>query len=116
MAATAWMPKKIPMLINGAWKDGSVTRDIIDPYRGEVVAHAPESDRGDLDAALDAATSARDVMAQMPGYKRAEILRGVGGVCLKSALIVSPKSCRARPARRKGRNLTVRRHNFAFGG
>jgi acyl-CoA reductase-like NAD-dependent aldehyde dehydrogenase len=63
------------MLIGGKWRLGEVEREIIDPYRGDIVARAPESTAADLDAALSAAVSAKADAAAMPGHKRAEILR-----------------------------------------
>ncbi|MDB5612973.1 MAG: uncharacterized protein JWQ22_626, partial [Devosia sp.] len=78
MTTESWTPAKIPMLIDGQWLHGEAFRDIIDPYRGGVVAHAAESNASEVDAALKAAVAARKGMADMPGYKRAEILRRVG--------------------------------------
>ena len=67
----------IRMLIGGSWRNGAVERDVIDPYRGEVIARAPESAMADLDDALKAAVAARPLVAGMPGYERAALLRRV---------------------------------------
>ena len=67
--------KQIPMLIGGTWRPGTALQDIIDPYRGTLVAQAPLSTQADLDDALDAAVGAKAVMAAMPGYERAALLR-----------------------------------------
>jgi len=69
------MIRTIPMLIGGAWRPASETSDVVDPYSGDVVAHMPLSTAADLDAALDAAVAAKPVMAAMPGYERAALLR-----------------------------------------
>lgn len=71
-------PVEIPMLVGGAWRQGGQFRDIKDPYRGDVVARAPESDAADFEAAILAAQKAKPVMATMPGFERAKILRKVG--------------------------------------
>lgn len=73
-------PARLRMLIGGAWRDGTAASDIIDPYRGETVARAPDSSLADLDDALAAAVAARRHMAAMPGYERAALLRRVGGL------------------------------------
>ena len=67
----------IRMLIGGDWRQGAVERDIVDPYRREVIARAPESDMTDLDDALQAAVAAKPLIAEMPGYERAALLRRV---------------------------------------
>ena len=65
----------IPMLIGGEWVRGTRQREIRDPYRGDVVGIAAESTLDDLDRALDAAVAAKQVMADMPGYERAALIR-----------------------------------------
>jgi acyl-CoA reductase-like NAD-dependent aldehyde dehydrogenase len=68
----------IPMLIGGEWRPAQETYDVRDPYRGDVVARAPRSSLGDLDAALSAAVAAKPKAAAIPGYERAALLRRVG--------------------------------------
>jgi acyl-CoA reductase-like NAD-dependent aldehyde dehydrogenase len=65
----------IRMQIGGSWRDGVHFDDVRDPYRGGVVAHAPVSSSQDLNDALAAACKAKKVMAAMPGYERATLLR-----------------------------------------
>lgn len=65
------------MLIDSAWREGDELREVVDPYRGEVICRAPESTDNDLADALDAAVRAKSVMAAMPGYERAAMLRRV---------------------------------------
>ncbi len=67
----------IPQLIGGAWQPAAETAEVRDPYRGTVVARAPRSSLEDLQRAVAAAVAAKPVMAAMPGYKRAELLRRV---------------------------------------
>lgn len=70
-------PARIRMHIGGAWRDGQTHQNVTDPYRGNVVAIAPVSSARDCDDALEAAHKARGVMAAMPGYERAALLRRV---------------------------------------
>lgn len=63
------------MLIGGRWRKPSQYYDVRDPYCRDIVARAPRSDEADLDAALSAAVLAKSVMAAMPGYERANLLR-----------------------------------------
>lgn len=70
-------PHRIRMQIGGAWRDSEATTQVIDPYRGTVVAIAPVSTAQDCDDALNAAHAAREIMAAMPGHARAALLRRV---------------------------------------
>src|SRR6266496_6059992 len=76
---------RIKMLIGGAWRAGTAERDVIDPFRGSVVARAPESSLRDLDDALSAATSAKKQAAAMPAFERAAILRKVAALLVERA-------------------------------
>jgi acyl-CoA reductase-like NAD-dependent aldehyde dehydrogenase len=75
----------IPMLIGGEWRAAVETTEVRDPYRGEVVSHAPRSSLADLDAALSAAVAAKSRAAAMPGYERAKLLRRVGSLLVERA-------------------------------
>jgi len=75
----------IPMLIGGEWREAAETQSVTDPYRGELVARAPRSSLDDLDAALNSAVAAKTVMAAMPGYERAALLRRVKALLLERA-------------------------------
>lgn len=70
----------IPQLIGGEWTTTAEATDVRDPYRGEVVARAPRSSLADLEHAMAAAVKAKSVMAAMPGYQRAALLRRVGAL------------------------------------
>ena len=82
LARTA-KPVHVPMLIGGRWLRGEAEYDIFDPYRGELVARAPESSAADLDAAISAAVAAKPAAAAMPGYERAELLHKVGALLVE---------------------------------
>ena len=77
--------RSIPNLINGQWRAADEAHEVIDPYRNVVVARAPRSSLHDLDAALNAAVAAKTVMAVMPGYERAALLRRVKALLLERA-------------------------------
>ncbi len=62
------------LLIDGQWVNGGPALEVKNKYNGQVVGVLPTARREDLDAAIDAAERAEDSMANMPAYKRAEIL------------------------------------------
>jgi len=78
-------PVTVPMRIGGEWREALESYDVVDPYRGEVVAQAPRSSLKDLDDALGAAVAAKAQAAAMPGYERAKLLRRVGELLLARA-------------------------------
>lgn len=62
------------LLIDGQWVDGGPALEIKNKYNGETIGTIPTARREDLDAAIAAAEVAEESMAEMPAYKRAEIL------------------------------------------
>ncbi len=82
---------EVPMLIDGRWRNAVRYSDIVDPYRKKIVGRAPESTLADLDDAITAAVAAKSVIAGMPGYGRAALLRRVG-VLLTERADTMPKS------------------------
>ena len=62
------------LLIDGQWVNGGPIMEVLNKYNGEIVGTVPTARREDVDAAIAAAERAEDVMANMPAYKRAEIL------------------------------------------
>ena len=75
----------LKMFIGDRWRSGENERDVVDPYRGERVACAPESTLQDLDDALAAAAAAKAQAAAMPGYERAALLRKVAALLVERA-------------------------------
>jgi acyl-CoA reductase-like NAD-dependent aldehyde dehydrogenase len=73
------------LLIDGQWRGNGPTLEVRNKYNGEIVGVLPTASRSDLDTALDAAQRAEEVMAEMPAYKRAEIL-------LKTAALLKERS------------------------
>ncbi|PBC43767.1 2-hydroxymuconic semialdehyde dehydrogenase [Rhodococcus sp. ACPA4] len=64
-------------LVGGSWRDGASTQEVLDPYRGNLVGHMHVSTDRDLHDALAAARKASKVMANMPGFERASMLRRI---------------------------------------
>jgi acyl-CoA reductase-like NAD-dependent aldehyde dehydrogenase len=62
------------LLINGEWVGGGTILEVKNKYNGQLVGTLPLATSETLDAAIAAAERAEDVMANMPAYKRAEIL------------------------------------------
>jgi len=83
--ASAGPPRDIPLLIGGEWRQPKETFEVRDPYRGDVVARAPRGSLADLDAALDAAVTAKPKIAAMPAHERAAILRRAVTLLLERA-------------------------------
>jgi acyl-CoA reductase-like NAD-dependent aldehyde dehydrogenase len=81
--------RSIPMLINGEWREGAQTDPVVDPYRNAIVARQPRSTPADLDAALDAAVAAKSVIAAMPGFERAALLRRVSALLVERADMIA---------------------------
>lgn len=67
-------PESIRMRIGASWRGAEQFQETHDPYRKNVVAHAPISTRQDCSDALEAASKAKSVIAAMPGYERASLL------------------------------------------
>lgn len=68
------------LLIDGQWVDAGPLMEVKNKYDGRVVGSLPTARKEDVDAAIDAAERAEDVMADMPAYKRAEILLKTAGL------------------------------------
>ncbi|MGA7194902.1 MAG: aldehyde dehydrogenase family protein [Anaerolineales bacterium] len=73
------------LFIDGQWVNAGPMLEVKNKYNGEIVAALPTARREDVDAAIAAAQRAAPVMADMPAYKRAEIL-------LKTASLLRERS------------------------
>jgi acyl-CoA reductase-like NAD-dependent aldehyde dehydrogenase len=62
------------LFIDGQWVAAGPLMEVKNKYNGQTVAALPTARRADVDAAIAAAQRAAQVMADMPAYKRAEIL------------------------------------------
>jgi acyl-CoA reductase-like NAD-dependent aldehyde dehydrogenase len=73
------------LLIDGQWVEAGPLMEVKNKYDGKGIGSLPTARKEDVDAAIDAAERAEDVMADMPAYKRAEIL-------LKTAALLRERS------------------------
>lgn len=64
-------------MIGGQWRAPEESKEILDPYRGDVVGLMPVSTLKDCDDAMAAAYKAKKVMASMPGYERSSLLHRI---------------------------------------
>ncbi len=62
------------LLIDGQWVEGGSTLEVKNKYSDETIGTVPTARKEDVDTAIAAAERAEDVMADLPAYKRAEIL------------------------------------------
>lgn len=62
------------LLIDGQWVGGGSPLEVKNKYNGETIGLLPAARKEDLNAAIDAAERAEEVIADMPAHKRAEIL------------------------------------------
>ncbi|MBV5332600.1 aldehyde dehydrogenase, partial [bacterium] len=73
------------LLIDGQWVNGGSLMEVRNKYNGQVIGALPTARREDLDSAIDAAERAEGVMADLPAYRRAEIL-------LRTAALIRERS------------------------
>ena len=73
------------LLIDGQWVTSGSLMEVKNKYDGNVIGALPTASKEQVDEAIDAAERAEDVMADMPAYKRAEIL-------LKTAALLHERS------------------------
>jgi acyl-CoA reductase-like NAD-dependent aldehyde dehydrogenase len=69
--------KRWEILIGGRWVETKDTVIITNPFNGETVAEVCLAGAEEADKAIETAHNARDIMAKLPSYKKAEVLRGV---------------------------------------
>lgn len=62
------------LLIDGQWVNSGPMMEVKNKYDGKVIGTVPTASKENVDAAIDAAERAEDLMADMPAYKRADIL------------------------------------------
>lgn len=62
------------LFIDGQWVEGGSPCEVKNKYSGQIIEAVPTARREDVDAAIAAAERAASFMADMPAYKRSEIL------------------------------------------
>jgi acyl-CoA reductase-like NAD-dependent aldehyde dehydrogenase len=69
------MAKRYRVLVGGEWVgDGWPGVDVINPYDDSVIGVVPEASAAEVDRAIEAARKGAALMAELPAYKRSEIL------------------------------------------
>lgn len=62
------------LLIDGQWSGSGTPLEVKNKYSGQTVGVVATATKEDLNRAIDAAQRAREIMAEMPAHKRADIL------------------------------------------
>jgi acyl-CoA reductase-like NAD-dependent aldehyde dehydrogenase len=62
------------LFIDGQWVNGGPLLEVKNKYNGKIIGALPTARREDVDMAIAAAEQGRERMANLPAYKRAEIL------------------------------------------
>ena len=68
------MSKQYKMLINGKWLSGRETIDVTNPYNREVLGTIPKATKQDVNAAIESAQQAFEIISNMPAHQRSKIL------------------------------------------
>jgi acyl-CoA reductase-like NAD-dependent aldehyde dehydrogenase len=76
---------RIAMRIGGEWRQGRAVSESRDPYRGDLIALAPEADERDVADAVAAAQAGSRLCAEIPAYERAAMLRRVADLLARDA-------------------------------
>ena len=68
------------MFVDGDWRDAASgeTFDATSPATGETIGTVPQGDRGDAQAAIDAANRAFDAWSRLTAFERAAKMHAVG--------------------------------------
>lgn len=76
MTITDKVAKKL-LYITGQWVEAKEYTPLHSPYSNKIIAEIPLATEADVDQAIEAAYNAREIMAKMPAYQRAKILRNL---------------------------------------
>ena len=71
------------MFVGGEWKETPNVIKVMNPFDQSVVDTVPAADSGDVDEALAGAVEGAKIMAKMPAYDRARILRKTADLMLE---------------------------------
>ncbi len=71
------MKSLYPLLIGGQWRESDDIMDVINPFNNQTVAKVCRATSEHAELALHAAEGARETMARLPSYQKAEILQKV---------------------------------------
>ena len=73
------------MFLGGQWKEGRQTIEVLNPYDRSVVDTVPRASREDVNEAIRGIVEGATIMAQMPSYDRAQMLRKTADLILERA-------------------------------
>ena len=68
------MLNEFKMLINGNWLSGKETIDVINPYNQDILGTIPKATKEDVNAAVESAQKAFEIISNMPAHQRSKIL------------------------------------------
>ena len=71
------------MFVGGEWKETPNVIKVMNPFDQSVVDTVPAADSGDVDEALAGAVEGAKIMAKIPAYDRAQILRKTADLMLE---------------------------------
>jgi len=74
------MSKKVPLILSGQERLSSRSFTVRDKYTGEPIAEVSAAGGGELEEALAAAATAREIIGSLPAYRRAEIIRKAASI------------------------------------
>jgi acyl-CoA reductase-like NAD-dependent aldehyde dehydrogenase len=109
-----WAPVAARSLVNGEWRSSGQTREVRDPYRGEVVGTVDITSKADLDDALDAAAGARGIAAAIPGYEKATLLRRISELIERDVISLAQLMTRETGKATKDAEMEIRRSLETF--
>jgi acyl-CoA reductase-like NAD-dependent aldehyde dehydrogenase len=103
------MKKKL--FIQGEWLEASKYTELRSPYFGEVIAQIPLATEEETKLAIEAAYTAKAVMAQMPAHRRAAILETLAR--LEAATIIATEAAKPITVARAEVGRTIETYKFA---
>jgi len=113
-ASDARQPRDWPFLVGGRFRRSDRPAQVRSPFDGEVVGTIFEPTDSDVEDAVTAAEAAAPVMAEMPAFRRAELLRAMAnGVTARREELIQILALEAGKPRKAGA-IEVDRAIFNF--
>ncbi len=105
------------LFIAGEWLEAKNHVPLYSPYSGEVIAEIPFANGEEVEQAIQAAEDAREVMANLPAWRRAEILETLSSLLEKrkeeAAEIISLEAAKPIKTALGEVNRTIQTYKFA---
>ena len=116
MNVTSEITKK-KLFIQGEWIEGKEYSELRSPYTEEVIAEIPMATAEDVEQAIHAAEQAKEVMAKMPAFERANILEALARKleerCDEAAKIISLEAAKPFTTAKGEVDRTIETYKFA---